>query len=98
MAYAIRKDNKGWRAVNSPDDVGPDETFSDEQPTLIADSAADTIRAQRVPLFAVADIAINRLEDASADASAWRKYRQALRDVPSQNGFPEKVQWPELPQ
>lgn len=28
MSYAIRNDGMGWRAVNGPDDVGPDETFS----------------------------------------------------------------------
>jgi hypothetical protein len=24
-------------------------------------------------------------------------YRQALRDVPAQAGFPEEIEWPELP-
>ena len=29
--------------------------------------------------------------------SDWRKYRQALRDVPLQNGFPWDVTWPTQP-
>lgn len=32
MSYAVRNDGQGWRAVNGPDDVGPDEVFSVEQP------------------------------------------------------------------
>ena len=32
MSYAVRKDGQGWRAVNGPDDVGPDETFSATPP------------------------------------------------------------------
>lgn len=32
MSYATRNDGQGWRAVNGPDDVGVDETYSDVQP------------------------------------------------------------------
>lgn len=32
MSYAIRKDGKGWRAVNSQDDVNQDEDFSETIP------------------------------------------------------------------
>lgn len=28
---------------------------------------------------------------------AWRTYRQALRDVPTQAGFPLEIQWPVKP-
>ena len=31
------------------------------------------------------------------DIGAWEAYRQALRDVPQQVGFPEEVVWPTLP-
>lgn len=31
-------------------------------------------------------------------SSAWATYRQALRDVPSQTGFPWGVQWPTQPE
>lgn len=30
--------------------------------------------------------------------TAYRVYRQALRDVPQQEGFPETISWPELPE
>jgi hypothetical protein len=30
-------------------------------------------------------------------AAAWAEYRQALRDVPQQKGFPENINWPTEP-
>lgn len=97
MSYAIRKDGLGWRAVNGLDDVGADEVFSAEQPASIGPAAADVIRVQRVPLLALADIAILKAEDNNQDTSAWRQYRQALRDITGQAGFPDKVKWPKVP-
>lgn len=43
--YAIRKDGKGWRAINSPNDVLPDEDFSEDQPALVVDQAPQVIDA-----------------------------------------------------
>lgn len=34
MPYAIRKDGQGWRSVDGPSDVGPDENFSSTEPVL----------------------------------------------------------------
>lgn len=38
-----------------------------------------------------------QLPDASVDKTAWAAYRTALRDVPSQAGFPWEVAWPVKP-
>lgn len=38
-----------------------------------------------------------QLSDAPVDVSAWTTYRQALRDVPEQAGFPWEVTWPVAP-
>lgn len=38
-----------------------------------------------------------QLADAPVDKTAWATYRQALRDVPKQAGFPWDVQWPTQP-
>jgi hypothetical protein len=35
--------------------------------------------------------------DAPVDQAAWATYRQALRDISAQPGFPWDVQWPEMP-
>lgn len=39
-----------------------------------------------------------QLSDAPVDATTWATYRQALRDITSQSGFPWDVQWPDQPQ
>ena len=35
--------------------------------------------------------------DAPVDQAAWATYRQELRDVPAQAGFPNEVTWPVEP-
>lgn len=38
-----------------------------------------------------------QLADAPVNSVAWSNYRQALRTLPEQAGFPFNVQWPEKP-
>jgi hypothetical protein len=38
-----------------------------------------------------------QIADSTADKTAWATYRQALRDVPLQAGFPWTITWPESP-
>lgn len=57
--------------------------------------SADEIRAQRNALLAACDW--TQLADAPADGLAWATYRQALRDIPEQAGFPANVVWPVAP-
>jgi len=57
---------------------------------------AKDVRDERDRLLAASDWAV--LPDASvADQAAWRDYRQALRDLPDQPGFPHEIDWPETP-
>lgn len=39
-----------------------------------------------------------QVADAPVDKTAWATYRQSLRDVPSQSGFPNEVTWPTEPE
>jgi hypothetical protein len=39
-----------------------------------------------------------QVSDAPVDKTAWANYRQALRDIPSQQGFPWDVTWPDQPE
>lgn len=50
-------------------------------------------RAKRDALLAASDSMA--LADRITDS--WRTYRQALRDVPAQSGFPTNVTWPIKP-
>ena len=38
-----------------------------------------------------------QIADSTADKEAWATYRQALRDITSQSGFPWEVTWPDAP-
>tara|TARA_B100000035_G_scaffold285820_1_gene269671 strand:- start:632 stop:1087 length:456 start_codon:yes stop_codon:yes gene_type:complete len=38
-----------------------------------------------------------QVADAQVDKGSWAAYRQLLRDIPSQSGFPWDVTWPEEP-
>ena len=57
---------------------------------------ANSQRAYRNTLLAECDW--TQLQDAPVDQQAWANYRQALRDVTAQPGFPWDIQWPEKPQ
>jgi hypothetical protein len=45
----------------------------------------------------LADCDWTQLSDAPVDPLPWQTYRQALRDVTEQDGFPSAVIWPEAP-
>jgi len=54
------------------------------------------VREQRSVLLAASDW--TQVADAPVDQAAWATYRQALRDVPAQDGFPENILWPVAPE
>jgi len=56
---------------------------------------AEEVRTQRGALLSQSDW--TQVSDAPVDQSAWADYRQALRDVPEQAGFPTEVTWPTRP-
>ena len=51
----------------------------------------DAIRGFREPLLKEADIEIWKLEDSGGDTTAWRKYRQALRDMTDQDDLANPI-------
>ena len=60
-----------------------------------ADKIAEDVRSLRNQLLADSDW--TQVADAPVDQAAWATYRQALRDIPEQNGFPDNVTWPVAP-
>lgn len=54
-----------------------------------------SIRKQRDILLVESDW--TQIADAPVDQAAWAIYRQALRDITSQAGFPYEVTWPTKP-
>lgn len=57
--------------------------------------AAENVRQRRGELLPESDW--TQVEDAPVDQSAWATYRQALRDLTEQAGFPYSVEWPTKP-
>ena len=66
----------------------------DQVAERVANKAAE-VRAERDSLLAASDW--TQLADAAVDKAAWATYRQALRDIPSQAGFPYNVVWAVTP-
>ena len=56
----------------------------------------ENIRFEREPLLQEADYKINTLVDNNQDASAWRTYRQELRDITKASDL-DNVTWPTKP-
>jgi len=95
--YAITQ--TGWRAIASADDLQAGETASATIPQSLLDYAVGAdVRRQRDALIASCDW--TQIPDApltAAQRAAWATYRQALRDVPAQAGFPDTIDWPITP-
>ena len=53
------------------------------------------VREKRNKLLAESDW--TQVADAPVDKAAWATYRQALRDITDQDGFPLSVTYPESP-
>ena len=56
---------------------------------------AKAVRADRTKRLADSDW--TQLSDAPVTGTAWATYRQALRDITSQAGFPWEITWPDAP-
>ena len=59
------------------------------------DRKAAQVRAERNAKLAATDW--TQITDSTADKAAWATYRQALRDITAQAGFPWTITWPDAP-
>lgn len=94
--------SQGW--VQCPENVGVGWTFDGSgdptAPPVDLDSIANQIRLERSRLLAESDsqVLLDRWAAMSSEQqSAWAAYRQALRDIPQQAGFPTQIDWPVKP-
>jgi hypothetical protein len=81
----VKWNGSGWVVENIPV-VEPDP-----EPEPL--SPAEIVREKRDGLLRASDI----MAFADRITDEWRVYRQALRDVPSQSGFPGSITWPTEP-
>ncbi len=79
--------------------IGPDEQgypVLKEYPPLTLEQKAENARKERDTLLTESDW--TQLPDIpSGIKSVWAIYRQMLRDITLQSGFPENINWPEKP-
>ena len=74
------------------DDAEDMANWPDFQADPVAASATK-VRAERDALLAASD----HMALADRITADWTTYRQALRDLPAQEFFPETVNWPVVP-
>lgn len=71
------------------------EALTPEEILSRNESQAAQVRSERNAKLAASDW--TQLSDAPVDKTAWATYRQALRDITAQEGFPMTVNWPAEP-
>jgi hypothetical protein len=76
---------ESWKVTNAS---------SEEVAQRVADKIAQ-VRYERNQYLSESDW--TQVSDAPVDKNAWATYRQALRDITDQDGFPWDVQWPIKP-
>nr|DAG80679.1 MAG TPA: tail assembly chaperone protein [Caudoviricetes sp.] len=90
---------KGWITQDEYDEIvgvtgAPAETDGGETAPDYEQMAAD-VRAKRGALLAASDYTqATDYPSTYAARTAWAEYRQQLRDVTKQAGFPAEVVWP----
>ena len=81
-------DNR-WTQVFTVRDMTADEVASRNS------GQAASVRSERNDKLSASDW--TQLSDSPVDKAAWATYRQALRNVPAQAGFPWTIIWPDAP-
>ena len=78
-------------------DVTPEEQIEIEARIASrGDVLAALVRQERNKKLSASDW--TQVLDAPVDRAAWSTYRQSLRDISTQEGFPTTVSWPLEPQ
>lgn len=79
--------------------ISESEAKAIASPTTTVDEIAAEVRAKRDRLLFESDWVVTRsVETGDPVPSAWLAYRQALRDIPEQEGFPQTINWPTAPE
>lgn len=89
--------------ADSPDNVATKDADVGDIAIVLTDAEYDTVlaasaRQKRDRLIAATDYLVTPDYPIEPDRLAKVKiYRQALRDIPEQSGFPRSITWPEKP-
>jgi len=69
--------------------------FDDAVKAVVDEQQAKSVRSSRDEKLKDTDW--TQVEDAPVDKTVWATYRQELRDLTKQSGFPWEVTWPDAP-
>lgn len=72
-----------------------DKCLSEAEKEISLEETAQIVRSERDSKLFMSDW--TQVADAPVDQATWAVYRQALRDLPEQLGFPATVVWPTEP-
>jgi len=99
MRQGVEQDGQGrWftKYVLGPIFIGETAVADEAEYKAMKDADRATImRQQRNEKLKESDW--TQIADSTADKPTWATYRQALRDITAQSGFPWTVTWPETP-
>jgi hypothetical protein len=79
-------------------ELEPAQTAAEQETAYKARKDAEqatSVRNQRTQLLKDCDW--TQIADSTADKTAWATYRQQLRDITGQAGFPWTITWPDAP-
>ena len=83
-------ENGVWKQSYTVSDVSAEDLASRTE------GKKEELRNQRNQLLKDSDW--TQVADSPVDSQAWAVYRQSLRDIPQQEGFPWSVNFPEQPE
>lgn len=69
--------------------------LSEERKNQIENNKKESVRNERNIKLSASDW--TQLPDSAVNKALWAQYRQELRDISKQSGFPWNVNWPEPP-
>jgi len=95
-SWVLHGDELEWLStdIEQPSDA----EIEAEVARLIAEQPAKEARAERDRLLTESDwVTIRATDTGNAVPTEWQTYRQALRDITKQTGFPENIDWPQIP-
>jgi hypothetical protein len=79
-------------------DLQPAKTAAENETAYRAlKDAEQAANVRRTRTEKLKDCDWTQIADSTADKTAWATYRQALRDITAQSGFPWTMTWPESP-
>jgi len=108
MRQGVEQDNQGrWFTKYVLGPIFTDTPATENQPAKTAAEneaaykamrdaeQAKAVRQSRTTMLKDSDW--TQIADSTANKAAWATYRQALRDITAQSGFPWDITWPDAP-